>query len=173
MKNFCAGLFCLLWITGCSPVLTDSPSVTGKPTIVVSVPTLFYSRSDFDVSMAITATQTELAVGDSFTVTVTITKTGKLGADKPGCALYGWLDRDKTHSNLSLPEPLYGSVTEKRIPRGADMTCIYTLRALRPGTIWLEGHYHGEILIGVSHAGGGPVGEWVGKDSPLLEIHIK
>ena len=173
MKIFHAGVCALCLLMGCSPVPPQTPAPNSQPTTMVSIPTFFNSRSDWDVTIAVAAPQTEVAVGNSISVTVVVTNTGKLGADKAICDLRGWLNRDKTDSNISTPIPLFESALEKVDRRGLDMACVYGLHALQPGTVWLEGHYGGEILIGVSQAGGGPIGEWVGKDSPLLEIHIK
>jgi hypothetical protein len=95
--------------------------------------------------MAITATATELQVGDIITVTVTITNTGKLNAGYPGvCNLASYVDVDlpewQPYEDPILDPPVLGSEVES-ILVGEVQIYTFVLQAARPGTVWLEGVY--------------------------------
>ena len=51
------------------------------------------------------------------------------------------------------------------IAPGKDVTCIFGMKAVRTGTVWLEGGYGGIVYVSDYERD-------IGEKSPLLEIHV-
>ena len=122
----------------------------------------------FAVTVGITATATDLKVGDTITVTVTTKSTGQLVAVRAYCSLSAWL-ADETHNKvLSDPilEPWYQGIDLDLIRPGDVRTCAFALQAVRPGIAFLEGGYGGKAYVSDYERD-------IGEKSPLLEIHVR
>jgi hypothetical protein len=183
----CAGLFVLL--VACAPTSMPSPvpissrvtvslapALTARPVleptrtpIVITMKETEVPRSYFSLTVTISATATELKVGDTISVTVIITNTGKLGAHQAYCDLRGWLEDGTPNDYLPNPiiEPGYQQRNSDGIVPGEVQTCIFTLRAAHPGTVLLEGTYGGRVYF---HVDGD---RYVGESSPRLKIHVE
>ena len=183
----CAGLLVLL--VACAPTgmpspvpissrvtVSPAPALTATPVleptrtpIVITMKETAVPRSYFSLTITISATATELKVGDTITVSVTVTNTGKLGAHQAYCDLRGWLEDGTPNDYLPNPiiEPGYQQRNSGGIVPGEVRTCTFTLRAAHPGTVLLEGTYGGKVYFSPD------ADRYVGEKSPRLKIHVE
>ncbi len=140
--------------------MTTSPMPTDLP------------HSYYDLSIALTATTTEAKVGDMITVTIMVTNTGKLCANKTYCELRGWSKDETTpHDYLDAPlfEPAYPGIINfdwaKSNCPGTFVTCVFVLQAVRPGTVVLKGGFGGKVHFSMYE-------QDVGKEPKPLTLYI-
>ncbi len=151
-----------------APLASATPTLKPAPTLLVIQHPTEVPLSWFAVTVNIAATATDLKVGNTVTVTVTTKSTGQRVAGRAYCRLNAWL-ADETHSSaLSDPilEPWDQSTDLDLIRPGDVKTCTFTLRAVRPGTVFLEGGYGGKAYVSDYERD-------IGEKSPLLEIHVR
>jgi hypothetical protein len=148
--------------------ISPSPTTTLKPTptrVHIQHPTEV-PYSWFAVTVSITATATDLEVGDTLTVTVTTKSTGQRVADRAYCNLSAW-PVDETHNN-GLSDPIlepWNQSTDFHVNPGEIRTCTFSLRAVRPGIVFLEGNYGGKAYVSDYERD-------IGEKSSLLRIHV-
>ncbi len=157
-----------------TPAVPPTPTRTFLPTWTPGPPTRTpHPLSDAEIKVVITATVTELQVGEVVTFTYIVTNTGKLSLEKPYCHLQVYLDgirQDITSRPLILDPPHSGwelpNASFKLRPGVSDMVTL-TLRAVNPGTVTVKGTIGG----GVAFRPGGPE-TIMGWDSDSLTIRV-
>jgi hypothetical protein len=149
---------------------TSTPAITRSPRtpIIITMKQTPVPRSYFSLTMAISATVTELKVGETTSVTVIITNTGKLGAHQAYCALSAWFEDEASDRYFSDPivSPWDQTINQDGIAPGEINTCVFALRAVRPGAVFVEGTYVGRVYF---HVDGD---QYVGDKSPRLKLHV-
>jgi hypothetical protein len=121
-----------------------------------------------------TATATDLKVGDIVTVSLVITNTGKLPYHKPDGKIYIFLEDGKTIQSSSMPilEMMTPRYIEHIVPGydvnpGKSVIVDFVLRAVRPGTVVVSGSTSGEVYF----IPDGAATNW-GGDAPPLKIRV-
>ncbi len=152
-----------------TPLSSPMPSFKPRPTTMVSHHPTELPHTYFDLTLILKATTTDMKVGDTVTVTLIVTNTGILPAHNTYCNLAGY-----PYAGSPVYQPFDDPVLEPAvlifdfdgINPGEVQTCTFVLLAARPGTVWLEGTYAGQVSFS-------DYDQYKGEKAPLLEIHVE